>query len=55
MTSPGIIKTDLHDHIEPVVEVVRVDAIWSREGSHCELGGQLLGNGLEEDIDGDIR
>ena len=42
---------NLHNHIEPVIEVVREGAIWSWEGSNCELGCQLLGNGLKEKKD----
>ena len=37
---------NLHDDIEPVIEVVTVGAVWCWERSHCELGGQLLSDGL---------
>ena len=37
---------NLHDDIEPVIEVVRVGAVWCWERPHCELGGQLLSDGL---------
>ena len=37
---------NLHDDIEPVIEIVRVGAVWCWERSHCELGGQLFSDGL---------
>ena len=37
---------NLHDDIEPVIENVRVGAVRRWERPHCELGGQLLSDGL---------
>ena len=37
---------NLHDDIEPVIKVVNIGAVRRWERPHCELGGQLLSDGL---------